>query len=188
MDDLNQGHQNWMRLLSHTMQTTIGSLSEVEVSGVSPTTVTDTTDSHRRLHASILNLHSLLEPFSDNLGTVWDDVRKYPTELGTVVVAHDTLAEDWRFRYYTREKQTTDVVSGGQRVDEQMRVWLPPAACADLYQDCNKAMKKLQLAAEIAEPTGWDEPPEVPDHVLENAPMFQDAQEQARADGGDADE
>lgn len=171
-DAREEGHRNWLQLLADCQRGCLRMLTEIELQQVDPTSVVNAAPSHRKLHAHILNYHAMLQPFADQIPEIWEKEYSYMTDRGMKVVTVSTLSEDWRQRRDTTIQVSNNPISGESEEMQAERLWLPIDACQNLYRDFNTALRKLGVGMQVSEMIGFDEPPEPPEHVLENAPAY----------------
>lgn len=154
-------------------------------------------DCQREAHAAILNYWSDIRPYSDNLPRLWEEqfhvghvprsqtieveTNHYgePKDLSRVYqraeanqrpVSLSTL-DEWRNSLF--QLQLVDPRSGESIDYRRHKIYLPVAAISEVYDQLNKCVAKLNLAAEIDEIPDRDRPPEPPKHVRDEAPAYQ---------------
>jgi hypothetical protein len=149
----------WIRQLSDAHERALIQLSELETSHANPRSVFAKRQSHRNLHAAVLNYYDLLRPYRSEVDADLWEKRSHTvrnTEIGDVELrlgrADDgeeySLSNEWRMRYETELVESEDHMEGRKQEAREQRIFLPPAGARVVYGWLNDALYNLGFAAE----------------------------------------
>lgn len=187
-DEEDTGHQSWIKQTLAIQEHASRLLAEATVGARTPHRAIPESVSNRsqhteqltqaKLHASILAFHDYVAPYRDSVDDLWKDT---VTEDILVDGERETVSlhslSEWRFRYITKVQQVEKPQEGITEEQNRYRLYLPVSAAADCLTQLNKCIHRLGFAADEKELPEKDGPTEIPEHIREQAPAFQNGEE-----------
>jgi len=158
--DKRQGHNSWMTSLSDSRQNCRKAVSRSELRAPDPTQAVwpqvDPRSASRphksvaMLHASVLDYVEHVSPYSDSCFKLWSeqlDTHTLPDgeELDVSLASID----DWKSQLYEVENRTVHELTGVQTETEVKRVYIPPKYGRMLFEQLDRCIEQLGLAAHL---------------------------------------
>lgn len=161
-EDQEASGTSWTRQLADAHENTLIHLSELETKKIDPKTIRGDMPAQRYLHAAVLNYYDLLRPFRAEVNEKLWAKRVYVvtgTEMGDLEIRLDSppnsdelysLSSNWRMRYESKRQIEESHMFGEEQRTEDVRVFLPPIACREVYDWLNDVLHDLGFTAKVA--------------------------------------
>ena len=169
--DKKQGHNNWMTSLADAREGCREAVGQSELRAPDPSRTLwpqvdpkQASPSHKsvaKLHASVLDYAEHVSPYQDSCFQLWSehlDTHTLP-DGETLDVSLSSIG-DWKSQLYEIEEQTQHELTGSQTTTEVRRVYIAPKYGRVLYEQLDKCIEHLGLAAHLEagrdrDDTGW---------------------------------
>lgn len=182
-DDREAGHREWVRQTLTIQEEASRQLAEATVSTRDPfACLREIADdpiaqqemkAQARLHALIISYHDYVRPYRHKVEELWKSPLEPSFEVSgkEQTISLSDLSE-WRFNYINRSVQEDGHRTGQRTVNKRYRLYLPVAVASACHSKLNECIHQLGFAAAEPELPDKDTPPEVPEHIRENAPAY----------------